>query len=174
MKNVKPILISVIIFISSLLVGITTLNTIQNISENIDIDALLLYKKLNDGDIINLGINGNTAVEFKFEVAKSIKKTTGGLMFREKLPANEGMIFLFPSAQPRVFWMKDTLISLDIIFLNRNLEVINIHHSTIPNQLETTYSSTSPSIIVIELPAGTAKRENINPGTQFILLSDIL
>ncbi|NCN99093.1 hypothetical protein COU62_01815 [Candidatus Pacearchaeota archaeon CG10_big_fil_rev_8_21_14_0_10_35_219] len=65
-----------------------------------------------------------------FEIEKAItsEERAMGLMFREYLPENSGMLFIFPESGIYQFWMKNTLIPLDIIWLNENYKVVQIEH----------------------------------------------
>lgn len=103
---------------------------------------------------------------FTLEVADSTEEWSKGLMLRTNISENSGMIFIFPDSQYRNFWMKDTLVPLDIIYIDQNLKVVDIHHSTRPNQTAETYPSSVPAKYVIELPGGTAKKLNIQIGNS--------
>lgn len=96
-----------------------------------------------------------------------------GFMEIKEIPKNQGMIFTYDKETIRSFWMKNTYVPLDIIFLNKNFQIINIHHQTPPcididpNQLNCpTYSSTEPSQYIIELPSPQAKNLNLQPAQQ--------
>ena len=64
--------------------------------------------------------------EINTEIADNIEKITHGLMFREELAENAGMFFIYPEEKELHFWMKNTLIPLDIIFINKDFEILNI------------------------------------------------
>jgi len=69
---------------------------------------------------------------FTVEVADTVKKQQQGLMFRENLERDSGMIFVFAKEGNYPFWMKDTLIPLDIIWINKNQEVVFIKENADP------------------------------------------
>jgi hypothetical protein len=80
------------------------------------------------------------------------------------------MLFQYDSPQPRSFWMKNTYVPLDIIFLNQDQEIINIHHNTPPCQdIDPqqfncpSYKSEEPSQFIIELPSPQAKNLQLQP-----------
>jgi uncharacterized protein len=111
----------------------------------------------------------NSGSSLLLEVAASIQKREQGLMNREKLEENTGMLFIFPSERPLTFWMKDTSIPLDMIFLDKNKKVTTIFSNTETNQIAKTYSSKTDSMYVIETIAGWTKDNGIDVGDYFEL-----
>lgn len=105
----------------------------------------------------------------KLEVADTAEKRTNGLMNRTSLDANSGMLFVFEAEQPLQFWMKNTLISLDIIFLDSELIVNTIHEYTLVNQTITQYPSSSASKYAIEVNAGWSDRVGLQKNDQFFI-----
>ena len=79
--------------------------------------------------------NNQELVQFKVEVVKSPKQQERGLMYRKELKKNTGMLFIFKKEKEASFWMKNTLISLDIIFLNKDGEIDSIKKNTKPKSL---------------------------------------
>lgn len=102
---------------------------------------------------------------FRVEMARTPEEQARGLMFRTTMGADEGM--LFPYDQPRVlsFWMKNTVLSLDIVFIGPDHRVINIADHAVPYS-EASLSSTAPAIAVLELNAGRAAALGIVPGSK--------
>ncbi|MGH8371982.1 MAG: DUF192 domain-containing protein [Gammaproteobacteria bacterium] len=100
---------------------------------------------------------------FTVEIADTEASREHGLMFRTHLAADHGMLFIYPDAQIRNFWMKNTLIPLDILFFDANARLINISAETPPCKIADcpTYASTVPARYVLELKAGTATRLHI-------------
>lgn len=113
--------------------------------------------------------------KYNLEIATTVPQKSKGLMDRTALCSNCGMLFIFDIALPQAFWMKNTLIPLDIIFLNKNGQVINIENAipqpNTPDFKLTIYKSSSPAKYVIELNAGTAKQLNLQPGDPINLSS---
>ncbi|MBD3252760.1 hypothetical protein GF386_03455 [Candidatus Pacearchaeota archaeon] len=101
------------------------------------------------------------------EIAETKEQHTKGLMFRKSLKGNSGMLFVFNSEKPRNFWMKNTLIPLDMIFLNSEKQIIQIIKNTEPckQELCKTYSS-KPAKYVIEVNAGFTEFNNITTGQK--------
>jgi uncharacterized membrane protein (UPF0127 family) len=99
---------------------------------------------------------------FTIEVANTDKTMKQGLMFRQSMPADRGMIFVFPDERVRDFWMKNTLIPLDILYLDSAGTVVSIHQMK-PHD-ETPVSSDHPAQFAIELNEGAAARCGIKVG----------
>lgn len=107
---------------------------------------------------------GMRSLPFRVEVARTPAEQQRGLMFRAKLGANEGMIF--PMDPPRAnvsFWMKNTVIPLDIIFIGRDRRVINVAASTVPYSLDPVPAAGIVAA-VLELNGGRAAQLGIAPG----------
>ncbi len=105
---------------------------------------------------------GNVSV--LVEVADTPEKWSRGLMFRTYLNESSGMFFVFSSEQERSFWMKNTLIPLDIIFISSNFTIVDIKENFAPCQKDTceTYKSMAPAQYVLEVNAGFASRNNVS------------
>jgi hypothetical protein len=117
----------------------------------------------NDESILVADLVG---ISIELEVAVSINKLAKGLMQVESIENNKGMLFIFQEEQKLTFWMKDTPVSLDIIYLNRNFEVVNIHENTLPNQTSVVYPSEQDAKYVIELKAGWSRKNALKIGDK--------
>jgi uncharacterized membrane protein (UPF0127 family) len=102
---------------------------------------------------------------FKVELADTQEAQARGLMFRQTLGDFEGMIFPSDSPQPRSFWMKNTPLSLDIIFIGADGRILNIAANTEPYSLASV-SSKGDASAVLELRAGRAAALGIVPGDK--------
>ena len=105
----------------------------------------------------------NQKFPFIVEVAKNDVERKKGLQCRRSLKKNEGMLFEWKSEEFRYFWMKNTYISLDIIFINSNLKIIDIFYDAIPNS-RNTITSMKKAMYILELKAGVFKRLNLGVG----------
>ncbi|MBP9818210.1 DUF192 domain-containing protein [Candidatus Shapirobacteria bacterium] len=110
---------------------------------------------------------------FNLETATTIPQQTIGLMNRTSLPENSGMIFIFNINFTQTFWMKNTLIPLDIIFVTSEGIVTNIEHA-LPEAKDDqgnfiTYKSTTPARYVIEINAGLSDEIGLKPGDKIDL-----
>ena len=98
------------------------------------------------------------------EVASTYKDRQQGLMHRDSLPKNSGMLFVYKDEQIRRFWMKDTRIPLSIAFANRRGEILRIQDMT---PFDTTsISSLVPATYALEMNQGWFKEHGIEPGDK--------
>ena len=112
--------------------------------------------------IKNLEIINDTGkpIQYHVEVAKTNEEQEEGLMNRLELKKNGGMLFLFNNEKKASFWMKNTLIPLDIIFINKNGSINKIYKNTIPKSRKRIISR-GEVLAVLEINAGEAIRNNI-------------
>ncbi len=111
--------------------------------------------------------NENTSHLFDVEIADTPEKSKIGLMFRKHLDNDKGMLFLLPEKQPMYMWMKNTYISLDMLFFEQDGKIVKIIPDTTPLSLQL-LPSDIPVAGVLEVNAGTAKRLNITVGDYII------
>jgi uncharacterized membrane protein (UPF0127 family) len=110
--------------------------------------------------------NGRGAVvRFVVEMAMTPAEREKGLMFRRSLAADSGMLFMFPKAEVVDFWMKDTILPLDMIFIRANGVVDSIARDQPPFSLANTFS-TGPVIAALEIPAGSSDRLGLKAGDK--------
>lgn len=105
----------------------------------------------------------NPIASFQIEIAESHEDKMRGLMFRESLPKNSGMLFPYSPPINARMWMKNTLIPLDMLFIDTNQKIAHIHHNAIPHSL-TPIGSGQDVVAVIEINGGEAKAQNIQLG----------
>jgi uncharacterized membrane protein (UPF0127 family) len=102
---------------------------------------------------------------FDVELAITDEQRSKGLMFRRELPQGRGMLFDFGAEGPVAMWMKNTYISLDMLFIRADGTIARIAENTVPHS-EATIQSGPPVKAVLEVIAGTAKRLGIAPGDR--------
>jgi len=106
---------------------------------------------------------GDKVIPVKVEIADTRAKRTMGLQYRQELAEDQGMLFLFAAERVQTFWMKDTLISLDLIFINARKKIVGIVHRAVPFSTAS-LSVLSPSQFVLEIKGGVARQHNIKVG----------
>ena len=102
---------------------------------------------------------------FRIELAVSQPQQSQGLMFRQAMAADAGMLFVHPRDGMRTMWMRNTFIPLDMLFIRADGSIAHIVERTIPQSLKT-ISSRQPVKAVLELNAGTVRRLGIKKGDQ--------
>ena len=107
---------------------------------------------------------GRPEARVRVELARTPEETQRGLMYREKLDPDAGMLFLFPEERPQAFWMKNTFVPLDMIFIRHDRTVLGVVENAEPL---TTSSRQVPgaSQYVLEVVGGWAQGHGVGPGT---------
>ena len=111
---------------------------------------------------------GDFISKIDIEIADDNEERAQGLMYRSKLGQNQGMLFIFPYETRQSFWMRNTILPLDIIFVNKEKEIVKIHRNTKPFDESVSYPSEKPAIYVVEVNAGYTEKHNINEGDKII------
>jgi len=106
-------------------------------------------------------------VSFQVELADTDEERAQGLMFRGSMPADRGMIFVFDQAQPQAFWMRNTYIPLDIIYIGSDGRIVSIIKNAEPLNV-TPLPSGAAAQYVLEINGGTADRLGIAPGDRVV------
>ena len=107
------------------------------------------------------------------EIARTNEQRMQGLQNRESLCETCAMLFIFDSQEQLSFWMKNTTIPLDMIFVDQTGIIVTIHENTTPLRLQPSYVSSSPALYVIEVNAGWSERNNVTEG-MLIDVDDII
>lgn len=112
-------------------------------------------------------------VTFQVTLAEDDNSRAMGLMYEESLADDAGMLFIFPDSRPRAFWMKNTLIPLDILYFNENKVLVSIQAEVPPCRATTTrcpnYPSQKPAKYVLEINAGLSDHYGFKEGDKLIL-----
>jgi uncharacterized protein len=110
---------------------------------------------------------------FSVELAEDPASQARGMMFRDSLAPDAGMLFIFPDSQPRSFWMHNCRIALDILYFDAERKLVgsalSVPPCNLPPQQCPTYPSGAPAKYVLELSAGSAKRLGVQLGDRFQL-----
>lgn len=102
---------------------------------------------------------------YRVEVAETAAQQAHGMMFRTTVPPGTGMIFPMNPPRPAAFWMRNTLVSLDLIFIGADGRVRNIAERAVPRS-EALLPSAGPVAAVLELAGGEAERIGLKPGDR--------
>ncbi|MFC3195296.1 DUF192 domain-containing protein [Marinicella sediminis] len=111
--------------------------------------------------------------QFNVEVVDDDQSRAMGLMYRRSMDDDVGMLFLFPDAEPRSFWMKNTLIPLDILYFDQHRKLVSISANTPPCKNTTSrcpsYPSKKPAKYVLEINAGLSEQYGFEPGDELLM-----
>jgi uncharacterized membrane protein (UPF0127 family) len=118
-----------------------------------------------DTPVVVLRPSGRPEVRVRVELARTPAERARGLMFREQLEPDAGMLFIYDEEQNLAFWMKNTLIPLDMIFISKDFQVVGIVENAAP-QTETSRRIDQPAQFVLEVNAGFAAANGIGPGIE--------
>ena len=125
------------------------------------------YKFTKHGELSFQSSDGEYIATIDLEFADNDHERSQGLMYRTEMEKNQGMLFIFPTEARQSFFMKNTVISLDMIFINSKFEIVTIHKNTKPYDLNS-YASTAPAQYVLETIAGYTDENNIKVGDKVI------
>lgn len=118
-----------------------------------------------NGELQFLKKDNSLITTIDIEIAENDQERAKGLMWRKSMPENSGMLFLFDNEKQLSFWMKNTLIPLDIIYVNKLKEITDIHNNTVPLS-EISIPSKKPVQFTIEVIAGFCNNNQINIGDK--------
>ena len=116
----------------------------------------------NAGAVVTV-VSANGKHRFNVELAETPVQQEQGLMFRRAMAEDAGMLFIFPATAPQTFWMRNTLIPLDMLFITADGRIADIHERAVPMS-DATITSKVPVLAVLELNGGTVSRLGIKLG----------
>jgi uncharacterized protein len=117
-----------------------------------------------DGNLRFLKSGSNKVItDIEIEVANDDGAREQGLMYRDTMAENAGMLFMMETEELQAFWMKNTIISLDILFVNSERRIVSIHKNCTPYSLDQIQSE-YPALYVVEVNAGYTEKHGIQVG----------
>ncbi|MFN3872576.1 MAG: DUF192 domain-containing protein [Ignavibacterium sp.] len=123
------------------------------------------YTFTKEGELIFSDSLGNAKAKIDLEIADDEYQRQLGLMNRKEMTENQGMLFIFPRQDYLSFWMRNTFLSLDMIFVDESKTIVTIHKNT-RILSDTSYPSTKPAKYVVEVLAGFTDKYNIQVGDK--------
>jgi uncharacterized protein len=131
-------------------------------TETVVADPKPVFRK--DGELsFKKAKNEHLLAHINIEIADEESERMQGLMYRDSMPEMSGMLFIFDVEEPLNFWMKNTRLPLDIIYLNTEHKIVSIARNTKPYSLEQ-IPSEKPARYVVEVNAGFSLRHGIRVG----------
>jgi uncharacterized membrane protein (UPF0127 family) len=138
---------------------------INNFLKNGNGSEVKYYTFTKEGELVFSDSLGNQKIKIDLEIADTEYERQLGLMNRKSMAENQGMLFIFNEERLQSFWMLNTLISLDIIFVNKEKKIVTIHKNTTPLSQQS-YPSSEPAIFVVEVVGGFCDKNNIVSGDK--------
>jgi uncharacterized protein len=168
-KKLNPLFVKIgIATIALIVVLVFVLNNCQDETSDVH-----YYKFKKEGELTFVDSVENPIIKIDIEIADNDYERQLGLMNRQSMEEMQGMLFIFPQQQYQSFWMRNTLFSLDMLFINSNKEIVTIHKNTTPLS-EQSYPSSAPAIYVLEVNAGFCDRHNIKLGDKIFWIGSKL
>jgi len=121
--------------------------------------------------IRSAGKKDSAVKKIDIELALDDAEREQGLMYRKSMDDNKGMLFIFDTDELQSFWMKNTIMPLDIMFVNSDFKIVKIHKNTTPFS-ENSLPSDKPSKYVVEVAAGFSDRFGIKEGDKILFKKD--
>jgi uncharacterized protein len=171
LKSQRPFFPNPVYIISGIvLLAVILILVINPFSKKESTDTEYMFKK--DGELTFTDSLNNVKTKIDIQIANNDFDRELGLMFRKQMDENKGMLFIFPEEARQSFWMRNTLISLDMIFINALNRIVTIHKNT-QTLSDQSYPSTAPAKYVLEVNAGYCAKHDIKEGDKinFIELS---
>ncbi|MEO8664726.1 MAG: DUF192 domain-containing protein [Ignavibacteria bacterium] len=166
----KYILLAVIIIIAGYFAYTTFIKKDEVVNNTVLVDPKDRIKNIKEpqfrkeGELEFLSIDGRKEIRrIDVELAENDDERMQGLMYRRSMDDNKGMLFIFSNEEPQSFWMKNTVIPLDIIYVNSKKEIVKIFKSTTPFS-ETSLPSGKPATYVVEVAGGFTGKYGIKEG----------
>ena len=148
------------------------LNSCKEDSKNQSKVTRVEIKFKKEGELSILKVANDSIIKtLNIEIADDDYQTETGLMYRYSMENNQGMLFIFPDAQYRYFYMRNTEIPLDIIYIDKDQAIINIQKNAKPHD-ETSMPSEGPAKYVLEINAGLSDLWNLEKGDKIEFTRD--
>ena len=166
----KYLLLAVIVIIAGYLIYDNYIKKEELTPNNVLIDPKDKIKNIKEpqfrkeGELEFFSKEGKKEIrKIDVEVAENDDERMQGLMYRRSMDDGKGMLFIFQNEEPQSFWMKNTVIPLDIIYVNSKKEIVKIFKSTTPFS-ETSLPSGKPATYVVEVAGGFSDKYGIKEG----------
>lgn len=129
---------------------------------------LSMYAIGDEGNRVESTDSNGRVTTVYVEVADTPREQERGLMYRASMDEHKGMLFIFSGDAPRSFWMKNTPLPLDMVFVNSRMDIVDINHNATPNSLNV-FTSKEGCKYVVEVNGGFCRGHGIGVGDQIKL-----
>jgi len=131
------------------------------------VNSRTAYSFVKQGELSFNDSKSNFITRIEIEIADTDDKRTTGLMFRDRMDETQGMLFIFPEESEQAFWMKNTILPLDIIFVNSKMDIVKIQKNAEPYS-EKSLPSVKPAQYVVEVNAGYCDKFGVKDGDKIV------
>jgi uncharacterized membrane protein (UPF0127 family) len=160
LKNKLSVQVVVIVVLAIAIIGFFIVNNFITNEPKVE-----YYTFTKEGELTFTDSLGILKTKIEIEIADNYYERQLGLMNRNEMKENQGMLFIFDKLELQSFWMRNTLISLDIMFVDNQKKIVTIHKNT-KILSDNSYPSSQPSVYVVEVLAGFTDRHNIQVGDK--------
>lgn len=147
----------------TLLLILLSLNACKKPIESSEIPSSIIFRK--DGTLTVTAPDGTVKGSFDIEIAETSDAVRQGLKYRETMADNQAMLFIFNDQQAHNFWMQDTYMPLDMLFIDERGKIFHIAENTVPFS-EELVDSTGLNKYTLEVKAGTTQKLNLKTGDK--------
>ena len=159
-KNKLSVQIIVIAVLAIAVIGFFIINNFITNEPKVE-----YYTFSKEGELTFTDSLGILKAKIDLEIADNDYERQLGLMNRKEMKESEGMLFIFPMQGNQSFWMRNTFISLDMLFINEQKQIVTIHKNT-KILSDQSYPASQPAIYVVEVLAGFTDKHNIKVGDK--------
>lgn len=142
-------------------------SSLSTSSENSTTETSTVIPFTKEGELTFRSAEGKYKLMIDIEIAETPAERERGMMYRNQMSDTQGMFFIFDGNEPRSFWMKNTHLPLDIMFVDEGGEIVTIHKNTVPYD-ESSLESTAPAKFVVEVVAGFSDKNGIVSGDKIV------
>jgi len=166
-KSFRIVTFIIIVAVAIFLVFINILRTNNDQGNTKLVKNYSAFEFTKHGELTFNSPDSEFKAKIDIEIAEDDEARGQGMMYRSKMLESQGMFFIFTREEPQSFWMRNTPLSLDIIFVNKNNEIVKIHKNTTPFS-ESSYATLQPAIYVVEVLAGYTDTYGIKEGDKIV------
>ncbi len=157
----------IVLLAAAFLIYFLTSGVNEKSSNNNQLKNMSAIKFSKQGELTFNSAEGEYISQIEIEIAEDDASRMEGLMFRIDMIETQGMLFIFPNEEIQSFWMENTFISLDILFVNADGKIVTIHKNTEPFSRKS-LASDEPAKYVVEVLAGYVDRHKVKEGDKII------